>query len=170
MALSAVRRDGDSGEEIVGFLIGATDRAAFLRELVTRHRRALLFRGALALALRPGVLTRFLRTRLRPYLGRLRNAEGRSLRGQGTRTADLTAIVIVPSLRGSGVGSALVTEFLHRCAAAGTPAAELVTVTGSSGAAAFYARTGWVDMGGSVTRDGVQVQRFRCRTDGASAN
>ncbi|TQM09869.1 GNAT family N-acetyltransferase [Pseudonocardia kunmingensis] len=161
VALSAVRRDGDGGEEVVGFLIGATDRAAFLRELVTRHRNALLVRGALALALRPGVLARFARTRIRPYLRRLRNAERSSTQEQGARIADLAAIVIVPPLRGSGAGSALVAEFLRRCAAAGASAAELVTASGSSGAAGFYARTGWMDMGGLVTRDGVQVQRFR---------
>lgn len=172
VALSAVRIYPHGREHVVGFLIGATDRDAFLRELVTRHRTALVVCGALALLVRPRVLGRFLRTRLRPYLRRLRTAARHgAVDGSTTereRTADLAAIVIAPSLRRSGVGRALVQEFLRRCAAAGAGTVELVTVSGPSGAAGFYSRTGWTLAETCVNRDGMQVQRFHRRTDRAA--
>jgi GNAT superfamily N-acetyltransferase len=172
VALSVVRTYPRGREHIVGFLIGATDRDSFLQELITRHRNALLLHGALALLLRPRVLGRFLRTRLRPYLRRLRSAARRSdavgadpaTPRERTRTADLAAIVIAPSLRHTGVGSALVQEFLRRCAAAGAATAELLTVSGPSGASGFYSRVGWTLTETCVSRDGVQVQRFHRRT------
>jgi ribosomal protein S18 acetylase RimI-like enzyme len=169
ISLTAVRPDPHGDERIVGFLIGAVDREAFGQELLTRHRNALLIRGLCALAIRPWVLGRFLRTRLLPYLRRLTRVEARSHRGDPhgagtTRIAELTAIVVSTPQRGVGAGRALVREFLRRCSAGGTPTAELVTRSGPGSAADFYARTGWTASGHAVTRDGLQVQRFRRRT------
>jgi GNAT superfamily N-acetyltransferase len=177
VALSAVRIYPHGREHVVGFLIGATDRDAFLQELATRHRNALLSHGALSLLLRPRVLGRFLRTRLRPYLRRLRSAaHGPDAVGAGPATqrdrpgtADLAAIMIAPSLRRTGVGTALVHEFLRRCADAGAGTAELLTMSRPSGASGFYSRIGWTLTETCVNRDGVQVQRFRCRTSRAPA-
>jgi GNAT superfamily N-acetyltransferase len=176
VGLSVVRIYPHGREHVVGFLIGAADRDAFQQELITRHHNALLLHGALALLLRPRVLRRFLRTRLRPYLRRLRSAARRSdavgadpaTPRERTRTADLAAIVIAPSLRRTGVGSALVHEFLRRCAAAGAATAELMTMSGPSGAGSFYARIGWTLTETYVNRDGLQVQRFQRRTSRAA--
>ncbi|GAA1266536.1 hypothetical protein GCM10009609_32100 [Pseudonocardia aurantiaca] len=172
VALSAVRTDPRGEEYLVGFLIGATDREAFKQELVGRHRNALMTRGVLALVLRPHVLIRFLRTRTRPYLHRLRRAEtgprpGTAHLGESRHrltTAELTAIVVAPALRRSGAGQALIGEFLGRCAAVGTPTAELTNVSGPRSAADFYSRTGWTEAGRSVTFDGQQVLKFRHNT------
>jgi GNAT superfamily N-acetyltransferase len=169
VSLTVVRPDPNGDERIVGFLIGAVDREAFIQELLTRHRNALLLRGVCALAVRPWVLGRFLRTRLRPYLRRLTRVEARSRRGDPpgaatrveARIAELTAIVVIPPLRGTGAGRALVQEFLRRCSAGGAPTAELVTLSGPGSAADFYAHTGWTASGQAVTRDGLLVQRFR---------
>jgi N-acetylglutamate synthase-like GNAT family acetyltransferase len=113
------------------------------------------------------------RTRLRPYLRHLRSIEPGSRRGempaieakQQARIAELTAVVIIPALRGSGVGRALAEEFIGRCSAAGTPTVELVSASGPAGAAGFYAHIGWTAVELHVTRDGLQVQRFRRGTD-----
>jgi GNAT superfamily N-acetyltransferase len=173
VSLTAVRVDAYGVEQIAGFLIGATDREAFMQELLSRHRTALLTSGTLALALRPWVLGRFLRTRLRPYLRRLRRIEVVSRRdaplttGERVRTpiGELTAVAIMPTLRGSGAGRLLVAEFLARCSTAGTPTAELVTVSGPTGASSFYVHMGWTAIGQDVTRDGLRVERFSRRTD-----
>jgi N-acetylglutamate synthase-like GNAT family acetyltransferase len=69
--------------------------------------------------------------------------------------------VITPDVRGTGVGNALVEEFLVRCAAAGVRTAELTTTSGPTSAAGFYSHTGWTEAGRGVTFDGQQVLRFR---------
>ena len=170
VALVAVDPDAEGGEHIGGFLIGATDGQAFLHELLTRHRTALLRHGIIALAVRPRTLAKFLRTRLRPYLRRLWHSDSpaRHIGGAGPATtsrpvADLTAIAVVPSLRRTGAGRALVDEFLGRCSRAGTTTVELVTATTSEEAVAFYSATGWTALELHVTKDGVPVQRFRRR-------
>lgn len=171
VALAATHTDPYGDERVVGFLIGATDQRTFRQELLTHHRAALLGRGALTLIARPWVLLRFLRTRLGPYLrGLWRSRTCRDhTKGLAARDreiiADLTAIVIKPWLRRTGAGRELVELFLDRCAAAGTPTAELVTAAGPAGAAGFYERTGWSALHGYVTRDGLRVQRFGRRTD-----
>lgn len=167
VALTAVHLDPHGREHLVGFLMGATDRRAFHRELLTRHRTALLRRGVLALAVRPRTAARFLRTRLRPYLLGLRRSGTRHRadtndRSTGDReiVADLTAVAVAPSWRRTGAGRDLVRQFLDRSAAAGTPNAELVAAIEPAGAAAFYVRTGWTARQQHVTRDGLRVQAF----------
>lgn len=170
ISLTAVLQDPQGEERIAGFLIGAVDREALVQELLTRHRYALLVRGACALVFRPRVLGTFLQTRLRPYMRRLARVRDGSrgdapaAAGAGSRIAELTAIVVISPLRGTGAGRALVQEFLNRCSAQGVPTAELVTLSGAGSAAAFYAHTGWTACGQAVTRDGLQVQRFRRQT------
>jgi GNAT superfamily N-acetyltransferase len=168
VALVAVGYGPDGREHLTGFLVGATDRRAFRRELLTRHRAALLRRGVLALALRPRTLAHFLGTRLWPYVRRLRAAEPAVLNGgagHAAAVAELTAIAVVGGARRRGTGRRLVEVFLGRCAAAGSPWVELVTATGAGEAMAFYTRTGWAEAGQDVNRDGVPVQRFGRRPD-----
>ena len=168
VALSAVDIDPDGDERLAGFLVGATDHDAFVHELVGRHRNALAVRAAVALAVRPRLLGLFLRTRAGAYLRLLRRTStGRRPRdasqngGRVSCTAELTAIVITPDLRGTGVGNALVEEFLARCAAAGARTAELSTTSGPASAAGFYSHTGWTEAGRGATFDGQQLLRFR---------
>jgi ribosomal protein S18 acetylase RimI-like enzyme len=159
----ALDQSADGAEQIVGFLLGAIDRAAFRSELLTRHKLALGCRGALALITRPSLLRRFLRTRLSPYVARLLSRGDRTppSRPEPERIiADLTAIAVDERARRSGAGRRLVDVFLDRCAAAGVPCVELVTATASPGAVAFYTATGWTPLREAVTRDGVHVQRF----------
>ena len=171
VALVAVDRDPSGREEIVGFLMGATDGQAFTHEVLTRHRSRLLYHGVLALAVRPGTLLQFAHTRLRPYVRRLW-CSGRAVRRVDAccscvsrPTADLTAVAVAPRLRRAGVGQLLVGEFLDRCSSAGSTAVELVAAISSSDALAFYSATGWTAAQRHVTRDGVPVQRFRRRLD-----
>lgn len=165
VALTAVHVDPRGREHVVGFLMGATDRFAFHHELLTRHRAALLGHGLLALAGRPRTAARFLRTRLRPYLhglwrsGTRRTDPDERAAVERAAVADLTAVAVAPSWRHAGAGGDLVGSFLDRCAAAGTPRAELVAAV-EPAAAGFYSRTGWTAGRQYLTRDGLRVQRF----------
>lgn len=166
VALTVTGTDPAGRERVDGFLLGATDRLRFRQDVLADHRAALLGRGTLALITRPRILTRFLRTRSGPYLRGLFRAPARhgDRTGPGTdggeTVADLTAIVISPQLRRTGAGKELVATFLRRCAAAGTPTAELVTAIEPADAMNFYLRTGWTTQQQYVTRDGLRVQCF----------
>lgn len=174
VALVAVDPGPDRGGAIAGFLMGATDRQAFLRDVLTRHRWALLGHGVLALVVRPRTLIAFVRTRMRPYLRRLRSAERDPRRTPGTDSsgateavADLTAVAVAPANRRTGAGRALVEEFLHRCVRAGTHSVELVAAADSADAVAFYSTRGWTTLRTDVTRDGTPVRHFGRRAGGS---
>ncbi|MDX8048474.1 GNAT family N-acetyltransferase [Lentzea sp. BCCO 10_0798] len=167
VALVAVRRTG-AEEDVVGFLVGATDRLSFHRELLRNHRTALAVRGGLALVTRPAVLSDFTRTRLRPYLRRISgSSEPPVPKWSAPRApvADLTAVAVATVARRGGAGRRLVETFLTRCAASGTRWAELVTALEPGGAQDFYASTGWSVLHDVVTRDGVSVRHFARRLD-----
>lgn len=168
VALVAVHRHEDGTERCAGFLLGALDRAAFGRELVSLHRFALAVRGLLALARRPAVLRHFVRTRLRAYAARLTAPRG-PIAGPEDRTGDLTAIAVESAGRGHGTGARLAQEFLGRCALAGTGWVEVVTPVLPADAPAFYAATGWSPLHDGTTRDGVLVRYFGRSTTAPSA-
>lgn len=159
----------DGGRRIAGFLVGALDRHAFRQELLTRYRTRLVLRGIGALALRPRVLADFLRTRLRPYLCRLRTPRPTPPVPPGAvgaaQVAELTAVAVAPAVRRSGSGRRLVDEFVDRCAEADVRRIELVTDVGTAGSVDFYRRTGWTALRRTDTRDGRTVQRFVRWTD-----
>lgn len=159
VALVAVEAEQD-GENVVGFLIGSTDRVAFRRDQLTRHRRSLVAHGLAALAVRPRALRRFARTRARAYLRGLQRSGRPSSRPLSGSVAELTAIVVEPTGRGSGTGDALCRVFLADCLRAGAVRAELVADAGPAGPSGFYRRTGWWPSGVEHTRDGVAMRRF----------
>lgn len=172
VALVAVRFQSDGTENVVGFLVGSTDRRQFGRELLSRHRLGLAVRGCAALIARPALLCRFLRTRLLPYLhllGRRRGdgrADGVFCDEVEERTGDLTAVAVAPAVRRRGVARSLADAYLSRCAAVGAAWVELVTAIDTS-AELFYLGTGWTPLHRSRTRDGVVVQRYGRRSEGA---
>lgn len=169
VALVAVERGSDGGEHIAGFLVGALDRLAFQQELLTRYRTRLAVRAGVALVLRPRVLADFLRTRLRPYLHRLRATRRAPSVPPGAfpaaPVADLSAIAVDPVLRRTGTGRILTEEFVDRCTAAGAVRVELVTAADSVASIAFYTSTGWTARRRYDTRDGRALQRFVRWTD-----
>jgi ribosomal protein S18 acetylase RimI-like enzyme len=154
--VALVSYDPAADGEVTGFLVGAVDRAAFRVDLLTRHRRELVLHGAGALALRPRVLARFVRTRASAYLRRLRRSGTPDL-GRGPAVADLTAIAVNPQRHRRGAGRALTEEFLRICAHAGAARAELVADDAASG---FYERTGWQSGRSVTTRDDRSLRWF----------
>lgn len=159
-------RDG----ELVGFVLGTTDRQANVAWIIANHRRELLATAVRALVRRPDVAGRFIRTRGLRYARRLfgrgpspaRVAERGDVPEAGfAPIAVLEAVVVAPSARGKAVGTVLVEAFLMAVAEAGVERVELVTKAGVDGAAGFYERTGWHRVGGHVDRDGDRVLTYR---------
>lgn len=156
----------DAGDDrvAVGFLVGATDQVAHVRDVVERHRGTLALAAALALLRRPRTAVRFARTRLRPYARRLLGRPGETAEpGPGAAdgpVAVVAAVVVAPAARGAGVGEALVATFLDAARCAGTEVAELVT-RADGGAARFYERLGWERVRERTDRDGVVVLTYR---------
>ncbi|WP_299037710.1 N-acetyltransferase [uncultured Pseudokineococcus sp.] len=156
------------GPVSVGFLVGASDQAAHVEDVLARHRWALLRAGAVALLARPATAVRFARTRARPYARRLlASSRGGDVPtapapdvGPVTPVAVVSAVVVDPAARGAGVGEALLAAFCERARAAGTPVAELVT-RADGGAAAFYERLGWQRVADRTSRDGARVLTYR---------
>lgn len=166
-------RDG----EPLGFLLGSVDRRAHVSWVVRNRRLRLGAAGLAALALRPRVAATFLRTRAGRYARRLlgRPAPVAPASAAPTTTpgappaltqpsgpvAVLEAVVVVPDHRVQGVGSELVAAFLADARATGAAVVELVTKDGDEGAAGFYERGGWTQVGSHTYRDGDRVLRFR---------
>lgn len=149
----------------VGFALGSTDRAAHVAWILG-HRRTSLLRGAVpALALRPRLSASFLRTRAGAYARRLLRptaAPPGSDRGPAVGpVAVLEAVAVLPDVRTQGIGSRLVDLVLGDAARVGATRVELVTKEGGSGAAGFYVRGAWEEVGRHQDRDGDVVLRFR---------
>lgn len=167
IALVAVDRQA-RGEQVVGFLLGTTDQAAQTDALL-RNRRTLLalgVAGLVALLRRPRLAARFLRTRGRPWLRKLRQRRRATAGTPGARPARpvavLAAVAVESGARGRGLGAALVRHFVAEARASGAEVAELVTVVpGEGGAGAgFYERLGWSATGDRRTRDGTTVRTY----------
>jgi GNAT superfamily N-acetyltransferase len=164
-AVALVARHG-AGGDVCGFLLGTTDQAAHVADIVGDRRAlgGLATTGVLALLGKPQLAVRFARTRVWPYARALVRAARRRRGAPGApaqRVAVLTAVAVDPALRGRGVGAELVERFLSEAAHAGAGVAELATDARNLGAGAFYAQLGWVQTADHLTRDGLLVLGYR---------
>ncbi|MDG4801434.1 GNAT family N-acetyltransferase [Micromonospora sp. WMMD980] len=184
--LGLVAVDAVSNGAVVGFVLGASDQAAYAAALAG-DRRALAFlalAGLVALGARPRAAARLLRSRVRPWTCRLlrrrRGPAGRGARGRRAsastpdpdrvrsdpQVAVLTALAVHPTWRRSGIGMALVSHFLAAARSAGASRAEAQTSTGSLGATSFYERLGWMAGEARPTPDGDVVCTYHCDLPG----
>lgn len=161
----------------VGFLVGSTDQVRHVDHVIRRHRLQLGLVGLLALAARPRLWRHFFQTRSRRYLQRLLGRstsapqgtttgmgprdEAGAASGQKPHVAVITAVVVEPSARGSGAGTALVSSFISMATAAGAPEAQLVTMAGPAGKGPFYRKLGWQQIDEHSTRDGAVMSTYR---------
>lgn len=153
----------------VGYALGSTDRAANVAWLLANRRWHLIPAATWQLLRRPRLLATFVATRGPRYLRRL--VSGAATAGSGWNdqvigaqadvVAVLEAIVVIPLMRGRGIGSSLVTAFLKAAAVAGADRAELVTMAGDHGASGFYERQAWSHVGTHNDRDGETVLTYR---------
>ena len=141
----ASARVADVGGDATGFLVGVLEPGLH-GQWVVRHRGArLLWRAALALLLRPRLLTHFLHTRARRYAsGLLRRLRGQTVAvasGDGP-PAVLSHIAIDPAARGTGTGRRLVEDFETQVRRAGVTRIVVATER-RGGAEDFYLRLGY---------------------------
>lgn len=162
-AVALVALDGD---RVCGFLVGSTGAAAHARWVLRQHGARLALVGLLALAVRPGLLFYFVRTRLGRYVRgvsrRLRPGGGTTA-AAGARQGDpavLAHVAVTPEARGLGIGNLLLQRFIDEASRADAPAVELVTRTGG-GAESFYRRAGFDEVGRRVGADGVPWTSYR---------
>lgn len=156
-------------DEVVGFVLGASDHTAYTTELA-KDRRAmasLALAGLVALVVRPYVALRIARTRIRPWARRVLHHRAAAVTPDGagsvaaSRVAVMTALAVRPDWRKSGIGVMLVDHFVELVRNAGAVWAEAQTSTGPMGATGFYERLGWE--AGSQWRapDGDSVRTYR---------
>lgn len=152
----------DAPRQQVGFLIGSTNQRRHVADVLHRHKRSLMLAGLAALCLRPRVLLHFLQTRARPYLSRILGRSNDPAAGATSRpaTAVITSVVVLPTVRGGGIGGLLVEEFLERAAADQASLAELVTTTGAAGAGMFYEKLGWTCVEERHSKDGTPIRAY----------
>lgn len=151
---------------VVGYLVGVVDPARHRRDLLGRHRRSLMLRGILGMAIRPGLATHFLSTRATRYgrrlLGRRFDRSSATSAPPG-RVAILSHVAVATDHQSRGLGSALVERFLDDARAAGCEAVTLVTLSGTEGAGSFYRHRGWQDCGEHADVDGRRLTTYEWR-------
>ncbi|MFE4665549.1 GNAT family N-acetyltransferase [Streptomyces sp. NPDC056716] len=165
--------------EPVGYLVGVIDPALHRRHLLRSHGLGLALRGLAALAVRPTVAARFVRTRLGRYVRKLRPGEeavpGRtpgpdpvsgididtgtgagtgSLHPRPVRGAVLSHVAVSERARSLGIGGVLIERFTDFAVLAGCDRISLVTAAGAAGAGPYYERRGWYPDGDTRTPDG----------------
>lgn len=157
--------------EVVAFALVALDQRLYLRATLRRHRTALLWRGLLGLLVRPPLLLRFLRTRLRAYARHLvpggRRGSAAPPVERRVRVAVVHAIATREDARGTGCARALLEQVVDAATGARADHVALVTDVAdptepeATGAAAMYSHLGWerVDLRGH--RDGRWVAEYR---------
>lgn len=136
--------DGDRA----GVLVGTVDDDSHYKFMA--RRPWLLAPAALAaLIVRPRLAGWFLRTRLRRYArGVVRIVRSSTPAPNGASPAAsgrgvLTHLAVLEEHRSSGVGRALVHEFVRQATAAGATQLDVTTRADGGGAAGFYEALGW---------------------------
>ncbi len=152
------------GGHPAGALVGILDPAHHMQWVLRRRGMNLALRGALALAVRPRLALRFLRTRVGRYAhGWFRHRHRPQERAQAAESrppAVLSHVAVVPSARGTGTGVALVEAFEEAARRSGATHAILTTLEGSEGAGPFYARLGWERTTTRRTHDGLPMEEW----------
>lgn len=152
------------GGHPVGTLVGVLDPARHARWVLRRRGLDLAWRGALALAVRPRVALRFLRTRVGRYVhGWRRHRKGPPVAAPeagGRLPAVLSHVAVLPGARGTGAGAALVKAFEEAARGSGALRAILTTMEGPDGAGAFYSRLGWERTTARRTHDGLPMEEW----------
>ncbi|MEV4665901.1 GNAT family N-acetyltransferase [Micromonospora echinofusca] len=162
-------------DEVVGFVLGTSHHTGYTTK-VAKDRRAmasLALAGLVALALRPHIAVRVLRTRVRPWARRVAQRRAAPVTPQragpveAAHVAVMTALAVRPEWRKAGIGVLLVDRFVERVRDGGACWVEAQTSTGALGATGFYERLGWKPGTQRPAPDGDHVRTYRRRLGGA---
>ncbi|MFE1961485.1 GNAT family N-acetyltransferase [Streptomyces sp. NPDC059479] len=150
-----------------GFLVGVTDPALHRRHVLRRHGGKLLIRALGGLAVRPGLLVHFLRTRLPRYYRKLTRRQEMEVatavpvpQVSGGPGAVLAHVAVDEAARSLGIGADLIERFVAAAAIAGCGRVSLVTAEGPQGAGPYYQRRGWRPAGESRTPEGRRLLTY----------
>ena len=147
-AVSLVARDADN--QVRGAVVGTLEPEGFFGRLVRRRLLAFALVSARATVRTPEVAPRLLR----------------ALRYRGDAPSDtagalLSSICVDPCSRGSGLGSALLSQWVQEVAARGGHHAYLTTdATDNQATNRFYRSAGWDLDSQFVTREGRPMNRY----------
>lgn len=160
------------------FLVGSLDNVAHYRWMV-RHPLPLLAGALRSATVRPRLAVELVHTRGRRYLrGILRllrrrarpapSATRRAARTDAASTpaqghdvvAVLTHVAVSQAAEGTGLGRALVEDFVTLARAHGAAEIRLISAVGTAGPG-FYRRLGWWSLGDRAAADGTLVEEFR---------
>lgn len=150
----------------VGYLVGVTDPALHRRHVLRRHGGKLLMHALGGLAVRPGLLVHFLRTRLPRYYRKLtRRQQPQQVAPASPQTpggpgAVLAHVAVDEAARSLGIGADLIERFVAAAAIAGCGRVSLVTADGPQGAGPYYQRRGWRPAGESQTPEGRRLLTY----------
>ena len=143
-----------------GFVLGILEPAAHRRQTLREHGMPLGALGLCAILVRPALLFRFSRTRLRAYaraIWRDLRPTDQSERGDSTSGAVvLCHIAVEDSQRGLGLGRQLVGALVE---AAGATGRNTIT-TSTVDAVSFYESLGWTRTSAGRTFDGETQHRL----------
>lgn len=157
------------GPAPVGILAATTDDLSHYRWATRSYGWRLALAVVRALAVRPRVLVRFLRTRFGRYVRavlRLRRTTAtpetaRPILEENGRTGSLSHLAVVPEARDAGIGRTLVSAYQHLAAAVGAERLNTTTRGNAAGASGFYQRLGWRSAGAVTDLDGRAFERFQ---------
>lgn len=144
----------------VGTVVGILRPAAHARWVLRRRGVGLALRGGMALAARPRLALRFVRTRISRYRRAWGHRRAPSTSGSTGQPAVLSHVAVAPGADRAGLGSQLVDAFVDAARGAGCPRVVLVTLAGENGAAGFYRRLGWVESSPHRNFDGQSTIAF----------
>lgn len=144
-----------------GYLVGILDTGAHRRLLLRRHGVTLVATSLMGFLFHPRFASALLvrQARLRFQRRRRRN-ESRGTATAPAHVAVLSHVATVQTMRGSGVGSALVSRFEASCRAHGADRVSLATLDGPGGAGQFYVRLGWHLKARRQTFDGRWIRLY----------
>ncbi len=148
-----------TSEVPAGMVVGTVRPAQHTRWLLRHHGVRLATLGAAALAVRPRLAARFVRTRVGRYRRAWHNAK-MPARPQPRQVAVLSHVAVAPGAQRAGLGSRLVGAFLDAATAAGSEQVILSTLTGTAGAADFYRRSNWREQTTTTSFDGTPMAVF----------
>lgn len=127
-----------------GYLVGTVDEASHREHVIELERTRLALIGLQCIMTRPGLIPRFVRTRLRKYGRAIRPGIHRNARRhQPNRVSVLHHIAVAADSQGQGLGNALVSRFISLGRMHSVESFRLLTQTSNEMAMAFYLKHGW---------------------------
>lgn len=144
----------------LGMVVGVIRPRTHRSWVLAHNGPQLAVLGAAALAARPRLALRFLRTRSIHYARSWRRRRSPAALRPVEQPAVLSHVAVVPGAKGSGFGRELVAAFVEAAREGGSPRVVLATLAGDAGAAGFYRKTGWLESGTSVSFDGQRMVHF----------